>query len=301
MEPFRELLSSKEKFAWNEELEVALTSARAEIFGLVEKVVRGFKLGDPLKLVTDWSRRGIGYVLWQKCCSCSVMRLECCSTGWVVVAIGSRFCTGAESCYAPIEGELLGLTWALHKTSHFMLGCPRLTATVDHKPLLGLLKKGEIRAIENPRLETLAERTLRWNFDIIHVAGAKNFGPDAFSRYPGLVEEGQVGGVSQEVQDWSDTLEATVESSRGVRVVTMDVVRSTGMADSKYSALIAKLGSGYDSWDGVLSEYGRHKDELSVADGVVLYQGRVLVPRLLREDVLRALHRVHQGATGMAL
>ena len=76
-------------------------------------------------MVTDWSRRGVGYILWQKRCQCPEFKLECCKPGWVVVAVGSRFCTAAETRYAPIEGELLGVVWALKKTSHYTLGCPR--------------------------------------------------------------------------------------------------------------------------------------------------------------------------------
>ena len=40
----------------------------------------------------------------------------CCKTGWVVVLVVSRFCMAAELWYVPIEGEMLGLKWALHKT-----------------------------------------------------------------------------------------------------------------------------------------------------------------------------------------
>ena len=98
--------------------------------------------------------------------------------------VGSRFCTPAKSRYAPIEGELWGVTWALAKTSHYTLGCPRLLVLVDHKPLLGLLSRRELGEIANPRLETLTEKTMRWSFKIEHVAGARNFGPDALSRYP---------------------------------------------------------------------------------------------------------------------
>ena len=87
--------------------------------------------------------------------------LGCCRDGWATVAVGSRFCTHAESRYAPIEGELLGLAWALKKTSHYTLGCPKLLCLVDHKPLIGLLTKGEIGDIDNLRLQSLAEKTMR--------------------------------------------------------------------------------------------------------------------------------------------
>jgi hypothetical protein len=40
---------------------------------------------------------------------------------------------------------------------------------------------------------------------------------------------------------------------------------------------------------------------MTVVDGVALYKGRVIVPRVLRPEVLGALHRAHQGTTGMTL
>lgn len=64
------------------------------------------------------------------------------------------------------RGKLLGLTWALSKTSYYTLGCPKLVVMVDHKPLIGLLKKGEIGAIDNLRLQALAKKTMQWNFEI---------------------------------------------------------------------------------------------------------------------------------------
>ena len=78
----------------------------------------------------------------------------------------------------------MGLTWALEKTAYYTLGCEQLLALVDHKPLLGLLTTRNLGDIENPRLLHLAKRLLRWKFVLKHVAGAKNFTPDALSRYP---------------------------------------------------------------------------------------------------------------------
>ena len=78
----------------------------------------------------------------------------------------------------------MGVVWALHRTSHYTLGCGKLLVLVDHKPLLGLLGKCELGEIKNPWLESLAEKTMRWTFTLEHIAGAKNIGPDAFSRSP---------------------------------------------------------------------------------------------------------------------
>lgn len=141
---------------------------------MVVQGVKTFKLERWLCLVTDWSRMGIGFVLWILKCSCKDINPACCVNIWTVVMVGSRFCTPAESRYAPIEGEPLGVQWALQKTSHFTLGCPKLLMLVDHKPLLGLLTKRDLGEIDNPRLLALAEKTMRRNSRLEHVAGGKN-------------------------------------------------------------------------------------------------------------------------------
>ena len=304
MEPFRDLLQPKQKFAWSEELQAAFDMAKTEIVRLVVDGVKSFQLGKWLCLVTDWSRRGIGYVLWQKRCHCSEIKPTCCQGGWVTVAVGSRFCTPAESRYAPIEGELLGLTWALRKTGHYTLGCPRLLALVDHKPLIGLLSKGEIGDIDNPRLQSLAEKTMRWNFEIRHVAGVKNFGPDALSRYPGGSSSvHELRGADPESVAWSEELETGVVAAvcSGVRVVTWKAVQNAGITDDEYARLLFQLSSDEGPWDERLQAYQRFKEKLSVVDGVVVFGRRIVVPVALRQEVLNSLHRAHQGSTSMAL
>ena len=89
------------------ELQTAFETARDEIAAVVEKGVKPFQLGEQLCLVTDWSQTGMGYVLSQRHCTCQKLAPGCCKDGWVVVAVVSRFCTAAESRYAPIQGELL--------------------------------------------------------------------------------------------------------------------------------------------------------------------------------------------------
>ena len=86
-----------------------------------------------------------------------------------------------------------------------------------------------------------------------------------------------------------------------VKVVSWQVVRRHGMQDPVYLRLLEAVGTDGGSWDGVLDPYRCYRDSLSLADGVVLYEGRIVVPDELHGDVLGALHRAHQGATGMML
>ncbi len=110
MEPFRALLKPKSEYCWTEGMQAAFERAKAEITSIVAAGVKSFVLGNKLCLVTDWSRTGMGYVLWMKTCRCIKVHPTCRKDGWSVVSVGSRFCTPAESRYAPIEGEL-GSCW----------------------------------------------------------------------------------------------------------------------------------------------------------------------------------------------
>ena len=75
-----------------------------------------------------------------------------CKDGFKIVFAGSKRCSGAESRYAPIEGEALGVVWLLEKARMFTLGCPNLLVTVDHEPLISILGDKGLADIPNPRL-----------------------------------------------------------------------------------------------------------------------------------------------------
>ena len=98
--------------------------------------------------------------------------------------MGSRFLHPAETRYAPIEGEALAVVNGLHKCRYFISGCRDLTVAVDHKPLLNVLNDRSLADIQNRRLLNLKEKTLSYNFKIVHVPGRKHVGPDATSRFP---------------------------------------------------------------------------------------------------------------------
>ena len=99
--------------------------------------------------------------------------------------ISSRFCSDAESRYAPIEGEALAVAWALEKAKYFLMGCQDLYVGVDHKPLLGIYAEGKaLTDIGNPRLRNLAEKASRYRFTTFHVKGKDNNLPDSMSRFP---------------------------------------------------------------------------------------------------------------------
>ena len=184
MRPFRDLLKPTTEFSWTEELQKAFEKSKEVIIEAVKDGIMTFEMERTTCLATDWSKQGIGFALLQKYCDCRDITPICCSSGWKLVFAGSRFTSDAESRYSPVEGEALAAVFGLKRAKHFTLGCTDLVLAVDHMPLLGILGNKNLDEVENPRLQRLKEKTLRFNFKIIHVPGVKNKAADATSRHP---------------------------------------------------------------------------------------------------------------------
>ena len=102
------LLKEKQIY-WDENLTALFEESKVVILNAIQEGIRTFKMGSWTCLMPDFCKSGIGYMLMQKKCSCEKITPYCCPSGWQLVMAGSRFTSGAESRYAPVEGEPLGL------------------------------------------------------------------------------------------------------------------------------------------------------------------------------------------------
>ena len=312
MEPFRPLLKPGTKFVWTEELAKAFESSKTKIIEAVRRGVKTFKMGRPTCLSTDWSKVGLGFALLQKTCKCEELSPTCCKGGWELTYAGSRFTTPAETRYHPVEGEALSAAWALHKTRHFTLGCRTLVLAVDHKPLLKILGDRELGEIDNPRILNFKEKTLRWNFKVVHVPGVLHKIADATSRSPvGSTDKSSVCNslmISTEDLDESIRQGATLGlcslSDRGVKALSWEAVnRESGCDESISDLRMLILGGTPDEkaeWPEHLQDFYAKREELTCVDNVVMVGSRVVIPRALRKGATNILHSGHCGVSGMA-
>ena len=185
MAPFRQFLSPRVKFFWNQDLDQVFEDSKQKIISAIREGVKIFDVKRKTCLRTDWSKNGIGYMLSQKYCDCiSDKSFGCCPDGWRITLAGSRFLHQAEKNYAPVEGEALAVAWSLEQTKYFTLGCNDLVVVTDHKPLTKLLGDRRLDEIDNPRLFRLKRRTLMWQFKTEYQRGCSNPFADAMSRKP---------------------------------------------------------------------------------------------------------------------
>ena len=301
MKPFRELLRPAVKFEWTEDLSQAFEESKVKIVEAMKEGVRLFEPSRPTCLATDWSNEGIGFVLKQKYCRCSKMTPSCCSDGWKLCLVGSRFTSSAESRYAPVEGEALAVAYALHQTRYYILGCSNLIVATDHKPLLQILNDRSLTEISNRRLLNLKEKTLPYSFTIQHISGAKNKGPDAVSRYPP-----QTGPLGEDQESFADDIGVQTEAANTLYVasnlVSWEMVREATAEDETLSHLREVLRSGMPDIRDLrqdIREYHRHAPHLYEVDGVIMLNQRIVIPSSLRQQLLLSLHAAHQGVGAM--
>ena len=288
------------------------------IIQAVTEGVERFDMKRKACLATDWSNSGIGFFLLQKYCQCEEEHHRCCNDGWKLVLAGGRVTNPAESRYRPVEGECLAVADALHKAKHYVLGCKDLLIGTDHKPLLGVFQK-DLGDNENPRLLSIAEKTMWFKFKIIYVKRKLNDGPDYMSRQGGnpkdnshqkeartnICQNLEIGRISTYGQQIDDALVASMRAalihSEGLRAVTFDRVKEATTKDPELMKLKAALLTTHyrDKLPEDLERFERYREGLAVLDNNVMYHSRVMVPVSLQEEVLAGLHAAHQGVEGM--
>ena len=289
MAVFKPLLSPKNQFIWNEELDTAFQKSKDIIIDAIKEGVEIFDLNRPTCLRPDWSKTGIGFFLSQKHCSCSQLYLGCCIDGWKITLAGSRFLKPEETRYAPVEGEALAIAYSLEQTRHFTQGCDNLLVITDHKPLTKLFGDRALDEITNPCLRGLKQRTLLWRFSIMHKPGKDSPFSDATSRNPAKSDSDVVNDKNflNKICTYSkdfDTMETELAAvaSENLRVITWDLVKKESEKDPQIMSLINTIASGFplakESLPIDLRDFWKRRTDLCIIDSVVLYKNRIVIP-----------------------
>jgi hypothetical protein len=116
LHPFRDLLSPKVQFYWDDTMDMVLAHTNSEILKAAAEGVRMFNKDRMTCLSQDFSKFGIGFLLGQKYCDCDSDQPWCCEDGWKLVFADNRHTHKAEEEYHHIEGKVLTAVWALDKS-----------------------------------------------------------------------------------------------------------------------------------------------------------------------------------------
>ena len=88
-----------------------------------------------------------------------------------------------------------------------------------------------------------------------------------------------------------------------ISVITWEKLREVAEEDSVMVKLLEIVMRGFPQscydLDETIRQFHKFRHDLHVADGVVCYKDRIVVPVQLRQQMLEAIHAAHQGVTGM--
>ena len=224
---------------------------------------------------------GIGAVLLQK--------QE--SEEWKPVAYSSRSLTSTEQKYAQIEKEALSITWACERFINYLLGMDFEIETV-HKPLISLL--GEKFINELPlHIQRFRMRLMKFSY---RISGKNLIIADALSQAPSL----HVSSADYELKTEVDAYVNAIISSLPATDTKLEEIKSSQQNDLICKQLTQFCLNGWPSSSKLSVEvkcYMPVASELSIHEGLLMRNNRIVIPKPLQAETLIAIHKGHQGIT----
>ena len=236
----------------------------------------------PTTVSADSSSFGLGAVLTQKQ-----------SDGnWRPVAYCSRSLSNPEQRYTQIEKEALALTWGCERFNDYLLG-KHFHAKTDHKPLVSLLGTKNLEELPI-RVQRFRMQLMRFSYTISYIPGKKLVVTDALSRAPISSSTHNDDEFQAEVEMFANTVVQSVP----VIVKRLKEIQKAQEADEICQKLYQYCKSGWphrQSIVGAVQPYISVASEITVHGGLLLKSNRIIIPSVLRLDILDKLHSGHQG------
>lgn len=266
-EHLRALTRSNTEFQWTEKHETEFRLLQEEI--TAAPVLRFFDDQLPITLQADSSQSGLGACLMQN---------------GQPVAFASRALTPVERRYSQIEKETLAVVFGAEKFHCYIYGRSVLVQT-DHKPL----EKIFLKPIDQTttRLQRFRIRLLKYDLEIKYTPGAHMYIADTLSRAY----------ISTSL-DSTPYEEFTVHANVTLTITPakkQQFVDATSR-DPVLSQIIGYTEQDWPAYEQIPTDirpYHALVPSLTVEDGLLFYDQRLVVPQSLQSSMLELLHEGH--------
>lgn len=165
--PLWPLMKANAQFVWSSECTSSFESIRAAI--VAAPILAQFVAGAPIVIRPDFSSIGVGGAIWQRSASGKLEPLM----------FFGRKLLAAETRYATIEGECLGVVIGFEKARAFILPSTSVTVVTDHSNLQFMFSS------ENHRVQRWTVVLSEFAFSVVYSPGGGNVVADAISRLIG--------------------------------------------------------------------------------------------------------------------
>ena len=194
----------------------------------------------------------------------------------------------AEKNYSHIEKEGLACVFGVNKLCSYLLG-HSFELVTDHKPLLSLFHQYKAKSAQAfARIRRWSLTLSAYEHTIVFRGTKQHRNADALSRLPLSTAPVDVPMAPELVLP----LDHLTNSPVTVKEICTWARRDPILAQ------VLEQGWPHNS-DSILSAYSSHKTKLSVLDGCILWESRVVVPENGQHAILQELHSAHPGMTKM--
>ena len=278
MKPMTDLLRDDTVFQWSPTQDKAFAEIKTRI---TSTPVLGFY--DPMlptAVSADASSYGLGALLFQR-------------DGDVVkpIAYASRTLNDAELKYAQIEKECLASVWACEKFERYLVGLDTFKIQTDHRPLVPIMNSHDLDRVPL-RCQRLLLRLRRFNAVAEYVPGKQLVIADALSRSPLRVHSVDV----DQIEDVETFVATSFQNKSDAKIAEL---RRATMTDEELKMAMQLTRAGWPDYirDIPVSVQNYHsaRNELSVANDLLIFRNRIVVPKSMREQILDQIHTGHLG------
>lgn len=270
--PLRGLLKKGAKFVWTEK--------EREAFEIMKKALKSdtvlcfFDPKAEAVLMVDASPVGLGAILLQKG-----------NDRWQMVGCAAKSLTETEMKYYQLEREALSIVFGVERFRYYLAG-RRFKLYTDCKPLEFIFSP---KSKPCARIERWVLRIQSFDYEILHKPGTQNVA-DCLSR---LLQQGGDLAIDEYCEC---SLGQILEIARPV-AISLEEIGKRSREDVEMDKVVSALESG--GWKETPTNFSSVKAELCVIDGILLKNHKIVVPKSLRERVLRLAHESHQGIVAM--
>ena len=278
-QPLRELLKKDNDWAWGPQQQTAFDTVKRLL--TTSPTLQHYNPNKPTRVSADACKFGLGSVLLQKD-----------KEGWKPVFYASRSLTETEQRYAQIEKEALAMTWACERYEDFLVGLKTFTIETDHKPLLSLMKSKALDLL-TPRIQRFRMRMMRFSYELEFVAGKNLATADTLSRAPGSQPGQEDRKKEEETKDYVSFVSNLISISDS----RLEEVRQEQDKDRECSMIKTFVQD--DHWPELAKkdfpQYFLERHSFSIQGGLLLMGNRLVIPQVLRKEMLERVHQGHQG------
>ena len=214
------------------------------------------------------------------------------------IAYASKSLTSAEKNYSQIEREALSIIYGVKKFHQYLYGRQFLLLT-NHKPLFTIFgeKKG-IPVMAVSRLQWWAIILVAYSYTIEYVPTKEHGNADSLSR---LSMENDL--VFETYPSQHLVVHMIQESRLASIPILADAISKATERDPILQKVIEKMTKGWPKLRKNVSKefqpYFDRRFQLSLQRGCILCGTKVIIPTVLREQVLAEIHEGHTGIVRM--